>query len=225
VIKPYYQDDFCQIFHGDCREILPQLPKVDLVLTDPPYGVDFDTDYRRFTSGFNVERKAHKPVANDDRPFDPSFLLSYPGVIMFGANCFSQRLPPGSWLIWDKRFANGKAFLADGEAAWMNKGHGCYIYTETSQGCIRSEPIEHPTQKPVGLMVWCLSKFPKAQTILDPFMGSGTTLVAAKQLGRKAVGIELEEKYCEIAVKRLQQEYLPLTIGQPNPEAKEVQLL
>lgn len=224
-MKPYYQNDFATIYHGDCREILPTLPKVDLVLTDPPYGVDFDTDYRRFTAGFNVERKAHKKVANDDKPFDPAqFIALAPVVILWGANCYPNHLTTGSFLVWDKRFSNGAAFLADAEVAWMNKGHGVYIYTETSQGFIRSEPIEHPTQKPIGLMVWCLGKAAKCQTILDPFMGSGTTLVAAKQLGRKSIGIELEEKYCEIAAKRLSQEYLPL--NQPvEPKNEQPELV
>ena len=210
--KPYYQDSHCTIYHGDCREILPELDKVDLVLTDPPYGIDFDTDYTRFTTGFGVERKNHKKISGDKIPFDPLFLLGLgKTIISFGANCYSNKLPIGSWLIWDKRFENGKAFLADAEAAWMNKGYGIYIYSETSQGFIRPQKIQHPTQKPEGLMKWCIIKdCSNPQTILDPFMGSGTTLRAAKDLNRKCIGIELEEKYCEIAVERLRQEVLDL---------------
>jgi DNA modification methylase len=207
VIKPYYDDGGGRvIYHGDCREILPQISGPDAVVSDPPYGISFDTDYTRFTSGFDVERTTHKPVANDDKPFDPSPWLNYKFVILWGMNCYSNRLPLGSLLVWDKRFANGKAFLADAEVAWFNKGHGVYIYSETAQGCIRNDAIQHPTQKPVGLMKWCLNKIPKANHILDPFMGSGTTIRAAKDMGLKAIGIELEEKYCEIAAKRLEQE-------------------
>lgn len=209
-MTPYYDHAGITIYHGDCREILPQLEPVDLVLTDPPYGIDFDTDYRRFTSGFNVKRIKHKPVTGDTESFDPSPWLNFPRVILWGANCYSNKLPMGTWLIWDKRFDNGTAFLSDAEVAWMRGGHGVYIKKVTSQGCIRPEPVEHPTQKPLVLMRWCIERAKGDGTILDPFMGSGTTLVAAKELGRKAIGIEIEEKYCEIAVKRLRQEVLPL---------------
>lgn len=220
-MKPYYQDSATVLYHGDCREIVPTLGKFDLLLTDPPYGVSFDTDYRRFTSGHDVVRVNHKPVHGDDSPFDPAEWLHFKNIIIFGANCFSDKLPRGSWLVWDKRFENGKAFMSDGEAAWMNKGHGLYIYSETSQGFVRAEPTEHPTQKPEGLMRWCLTKFPKAKTVLDPFCGSGTTMVAAKSLGIKCVGIEREEKYCAITAKRLAQEYLPLCISDHSHNTTE----
>src|SRR5439155_10684648 len=104
----------------------------------------------------------------------------------------------------DKRFRNGKAFLADAEVAWMKDGHGVYIYSETSQGFVRSEPGQHPTQKPVGLMQWCIEKSRTRGTVLDPFMGSGTTLVAARNLGRRAIGIEIEEAYVRIAINRIE---------------------
>ena len=214
----YYEEPGIQIWCGDCREVLPHLPPVDLVLTDPPYGIAFDTDYTRFTSGFNVERKVHAAVIGDDKPFDPAPWLDFKTVIMWGANCYSDRLPRGSWLIWDKRHANGTAFLADAETAWMNKGYGVYIFSKTWQGCVRSEPIQHPTQKPTALMTWCIERSNTTGTILDPFMGSGTTLVAAKQLGRRAIGIEIEPKYCDIAIERLRQEQLPFTELQPEPE-------
>jgi len=208
-LTPYYSHAGITIFCGDCREILPQLGRFDLLLTDPPYGVDFDTDYRRFTTGFNVERKAHKPVHDDNKPFDPTpFLQVGRKQVIWGANCFSSALPRGSWLVWDKRFKNGEAFLADAEAAWLSSGHGIYLYSVTQQGCIRPEPIQHPTQKPVAVMEWCLERANQPGTVIDPFMGSGTSLVAAKNAGRIACGIEIEEKYCEIAAQRLSQEVL-----------------
>lgn len=196
-----------QVIHGDCLEVLKSLPSgsVDAVVTDPPYGVAFNTDYRRFTSGYGVARTKHKAVANDDKPFDPTPWLGFRRVVLFGANCFSNRLPVGSLLVWDKRFANGEAFLADGEVAWMNKGHGVYIRSCTSQGFVRPEPIEHPTQKPVQIMRWVLDKagIPENATVLDPFCGSGTTGVACVQTGRNFIGIEIDEKYCEIARRRI----------------------
>ena len=204
--KPYYSHGGITIYHGDCREIVPSLGGGYAVVSDPPYGIAFDTDYRRFTTGFDVERTNLPPVAGDADPFDPSPWLNFPEVILWGANCYSSRLPMGSWLVWDKRHKNGTAFLADAEVAWQKGGHGVYIFAVTSQGFLRPEPIEHPTQKPLSLMEWCIRR--TKRDVLDPFCGSGSTLVAAKNLGRKAIGIEIEERYCEIAAKRLAQEVL-----------------
>jgi hypothetical protein len=119
-----------------------------VVVIDPPYGVDWDTDYRRFTTGFNVERKNHRKIRNDNNPFNPAPFLRFNKVVIFGANCFGNLLPCGSWFVWDKRFDNGTAFLADGEIAWYSKGHGVYIKSVTQQGCIRQEPIftQHKSQ-------------------------------------------------------------------------------
>lgn len=210
-MRPYYQDDLITLFHGDCLKVAPRVAFGDgfAVVSDPPYGVDWNTDYRRFTSGFGTPRTNHPAVRNDTTPFAPENWLGFPAVCLWGANCYSDRLPMGSWLIWDKRHKNGTAFLADAEVAWMKGGHGVYIYAQVQQGCIREDAIEHPTQKPVGLMRWCISRAAKkGETILDPFAGVGSTLVAAKSLNRKAIGIEIEERYCEIAAQRLSQEVL-----------------
>jgi site-specific DNA-methyltransferase (adenine-specific) len=137
--------------------------------------------------------------------FDPQPWLRFRKVILWGANCYSNRLPKGRWIVWDKRFDSGKSFFAsDAEVAWMNGGHGVRIYQQKWQGCCRSDPFLHPTQKPVKLMEFCIGLSNTSGLILDPFMGSGTTLVAARNLNRKAIGIEIEEKYCEIAAKRLE---------------------
>ena len=195
------------------------LPKVDLVLTDPPYGIALNTDNSRFSGGnaASVSKKGNNigpangaAVIGDDNPFDPSFILSAADhFIVWGWNNYANKLPRGALLVWIKR--NDEAFgsfLSDGEVAWMSKGHGVYCRRDLSNNAIANWRV-HPTQKPQTLMEWCIEKFPTAKTILDPFMGSGTTLRAAKDLGRKAIGIELEEKYCEIAAKRLAQEVLP----------------
>lgn len=173
--------------------------------------MNYNTNYERFSGGMRIGNK-YPAVHGDDKPFDPSplFRLSK-NLIIWGANCFSDKLPLGSWLIWDKRFDNGEAFLADGEAAWMNKGFGIYIFSQTSQGFHFPDGIRrHPTQKPVALMRWCIEKFPKADLILDPFCGVGSTLVAAKQLGRRFIGFEIEQRYVDIANERLKQEVLAL---------------
>jgi site-specific DNA-methyltransferase (adenine-specific) len=215
-VTPYYQDNAVTIYHGDCREILPDLPEVDLVLTDPPYGIGLDTDNSRFSGGTaghiakhgnGIGRANGQRITNDEAPFDPSFLLEYgKHRIIFGWNHFADKLPRGTCLVWIKRYDEAfGSFLSDAELAWMSKGHGVYCKRDLSNNAIANERT-HPTQKPVSLMQWCLSFFPEYDTILDPFMGSGTTLRAAKDLGRKAIGIEIEEKYCEIAAKRMAQE-------------------
>jgi DNA methylase/ParB-like nuclease family protein len=189
----------------DAVERLMGGEKAAIVLSDPPYGIDFDTDYRRFTTGFAVERHAHAPIHGDAKPFDPTPWLGFADhVILWGANCYSERLPMGTWLVWDKRHANGTAFLADAEVAWMRGGHGVYIYAQTWQGCIRSEEIEHPTQKPLGLMRWCLGKSKTDGIILDPYLGSGTTLIAAEVESRVCCGAEIEPKYVDVIVQRWQ---------------------
>lgn len=201
--------DNVTIIHGDCLACIPI--EADAVVSDPPYGIDWDTDYRRFTKGRDVARKNHTPIANDAKPFDPMPWLGFKTVVLFGATCYASRLPVGSWLVWDKRFANGKAFLADGEAAWMNRGHGLYIYSETAQGFVRKEPIEHPTQKLVGVMQWCMdkAKVPEEALVLDPYMGSGTTGIACIRTGRKFIGIEIDAGHFATARARLENELRP----------------
>lgn len=210
----YYSEGGIKIYHGDCREILPILGKFDLLLTDPPYGMDWDatTKVRGNRNGKPEARTGTKTrvswekIAGDAEPFDPNFLLGHENIIMWGFNHFPQHLAKGTALIWIKRYDDGfQSFLSDAEIAWMNKGHGVYCRRDVSMLGITSERM-HPAQKPVSIMKWCLSFYPQAKTVLDPFCGSGTTLVAAKDMGLSAVGIEQEEKYCEIAAKRLSQE-------------------
>ena len=215
--KPYYQDDWCTIYHGDCREILPQLEPVDLVLTDPPYGIDWNTDYTRFTNGMRSgQRKKYDKIQNDNNPDIQDVVFGDWELICWGAHLFPWKIKNiGSWLVWDKRFDNGTAMLADAELAYWNHGHGTYIFKHTWQGMIKDKSSipsvrMHPNEKPVPLLKWCINLVKSKGVVVDPFMGSGTTLRAAKDLGRKAIGIEIEEKYCEVAVERLRQEVLAL---------------
>ena len=209
--KPYYQHAGITIYCADCRDVLPHLPKVDLCLTDPPYGIGFvhGDGGGKLASSTRFNRIA---VVGDDRPFDPSMFLGYTeNAVLWGANHFANRLPNSpAWLIWDKREGMGQNDQADCEMAWTSLKSPARLIRHYWNGMLKASeariPRVHPTQKPVAVMGWCLSFFPEAQTILDPFMGSGTTLVAAKNLGRRAIGIEIEERYCEIAAKRLSQE-------------------
>jgi len=210
---PFYQDASCTIYNADCREILPLLPRFDLLLTDPPYGIEWNTNYSRFTNSMTAApRKDHPEIENDKTSELMEYALSIDGdKIVWGAHLSPWLINNrGSWLVWDKRFENGSAMVADAELAFWSKGAGVYIHKHTWQGMIGDKsgtPRKrlHPNEKPVGLMRWCLQLMPSSKTVLDVCMGSGTTLVAAKLEGRKAVGIEINRKYCEAAASRLRQ--------------------
>lgn len=206
-MKPYYADEYVTIYHGDCREIAPTLVGELALISDPPYGMKYDTNGARFTRG----GRSLPAVRGDDMPFDPSPWIEYRWCVLWGFNHFPTRLTSGGALVWVKRTESAfGAFLSDAEIAWTNNGCGVYAFRNTAHAisCER----QHPSQKPVNLMVWSIERSgsPPDSVILDPFMGSGTTLIAAKQLNRRAIGIEIEEKYCELAVKRLAQEVLSL---------------
>jgi site-specific DNA-methyltransferase (adenine-specific)/modification methylase len=220
--KPYYEDDFATIYCGDCREILPLLPKADLILTDPPYGVSYrPLPPRRKSRWLVAPIYGRELTVGDEDQFDPGFLLNAASaLVLWGANHYADRLPArASWLVWDKNGGlarlYGQSTFADCELAWCSDGRSARIFPYLWNGFLRAgaegrKPRLHPTQKPVALMSWCLERFPTAALILDPFMGSGTTLVAAKRRQRKCVGIEILPKYCEIARRRLAQEVLQL---------------
>jgi len=212
MVKPYYQDEWVTIYHGDCREILPQLPKVDLVLTDPPYGINLQTDYKSRKRG--LSQIDYLPVYGDDKPFDPSHLLALDiDIVIFGAIYFADKLPVSNgWLIWDKRDLFPPNDQADCELAWTNCVKGARLFRHRWSGYNRDSEREehyHPTQKPVSLMRWCILQVDRwagdKEMICDPYMGGGSVIRAAKDLNRKCIGVEIEEKYCEIAANRCRQ--------------------
>jgi DNA modification methylase len=178
--------------------------KADMVFTDPPYGIDWNTDYTRFTGGLIPSDKYNK-IQNDEKVFDPLFLLAtHENCFFFGANCFSDKLPKGNWIVWDKRFENGKAFLADAEVAWYNGSGAVYIIAETHQGFVSSDIKKfHPTQKPIKLLEKIFEKINAPNLLLDPYLGSGSTMVAAHQLKRRCFGMELDPKYCQVIIDRM----------------------
>jgi DNA modification methylase len=223
-MQPYYEDaaSGIVIYHGDCRDVLPTLGAVDLALTDPPYGIDLDTANHRRKRTALANANDYPPIYGDDEPFDPSHLLGYPRLILFGANHFASRLPESpSWLVWSKTagLQSKRAFgfndNADAELIWTNLGGPVRILGHQWIGLMKAsengERRVHPTQKPVALIRWLVEHFSNpGDIILDPYMGGGSTLKACLESGRRAIGIELEERYCEIAAKRLQQAVLPL---------------
>lgn len=227
--KPYYQDGACTIYHGDCREILPQLEPVDLVLTDPPY------DQSNSGGGIVANRPTFQKIGAELSKFEPlefwemlrKASKTTHGYIFTSKNClarfiqlFQERGLSWDLLIYGKNNPapmKNNRYLSSFECLLFFRGKGCFwnngaAYEAFNKlkitNCISSQ-FGHPTEKDVKVIEQLIevSAAPN-HSILDPFMGSGTTLVAAKNLGRKAIGIEIEEKYCEIAVNRLRQEVL-----------------
>ena len=209
-MKPYYDHKGITIYHGDCFEIMLELEPVDLVIVDPPYGIN-EAAGKNKSRGKLCKPKDYGNKNWDKKPIDFELLWKLLSLgkyaCCFGGNYYP--MPPSScWLVWDK--INYGTDFADCELAWTNYKKAVRLIRHQWNGMLRKgkEPRYHPTQKPLALIKWAIKLSPKYNTILDPMMGSGTTLRTAKDLGLKAIGIEKEEKYCAIAARRLQQEVL-----------------
>lgn len=201
------------LYLGDSREIIGGL-KYDAICTDPPYGLA-----ERLQGGTWGKKFAGADYDWDASAPDAFFLRSDVPAIVWGGNYMA--LPPSRcWLIWHKRDA--VRTMADCELAWTTFDANARVFDWTI-AATNAERVGHPTQKPVALMEWCLGFLPNAQTILDPFMGSGTTLVACAKLGRKGIGIELDKDYFEVACRRVEQAYRQpdLFIAPPVPQPKQ----
>ena len=198
----------CRLIQGDCMNIMPLLGKVDAVLTDPPYGIGIAA---------NPVRQKHRKKKWDDFSATDDHISSMLRIsieqIIWGGNYFA--LPPSrGFLVWDKKQPENFS-LAMCEQAWWSRDTNAKVFSRSVLGYEKS----HPTQKPVALMQWCLGFLPDAETILDPFMGSGTTLVACAKLGRKGIGIELDPDYFDIACKRVEEAYRQPDLFVAPPEA------
>lgn len=205
-MKPYYDDGQCVIYHGDCLKIVPRV-SCDAIVTDPPYGLG-----KRMSGGSWGTADKYADMWQWDVAPSVDFLITLSSCgpsIIWGGHYFA--LPPSRcWLVWDKR--NAVHTVADCEMAWTNLDRPTKRFSHP----VGRHDLGHPTQKPLPLMRWCLGFIPSG-LILDPFMGSGTTLRAAKDLGRRAIGIEIEERYCEIAAKRLAQRVFEWQETRPDP--------
>ncbi len=217
MIEPYYQDEYCTIYNADCRDVLPQLEPVDLVLTDPPYGVMLGDKPNARNKG--------KYESFDDLPENvvplvlkmlelaqriTARIVMTPGVKnMFAypkpTHCGSIYYPSGAGCnVWG--FSCWQPIFYYGKDPYAGSGSRPDSFSSTEA----AQKNGHPCPKPIGQWKKLLERVSlKGETVLDPFMGSGTTLVAAKSLGLKAIGVEVEEKYCQIAVERLRQSTLP----------------
>ena len=211
--KPYYQDEAVTIYCGDCREILPQLPKVDLVLTDPPYGIDYQSAWR-----IDWQRK-EKIVGDSEFPYW-IFDIAQPLNAMFVFCRWDILLTPPvpkSLIVWDKcRHSMGDLAHEYGRqweaiAFYPFNGHRFLQRPKDiiRVPCIQPNELVHPNEKPVSLMAHLIVNN-EGEVVIDPFFGSGSTGMACKKLGRKCIGIEIEEKYCEIAANRCRQMVMEL---------------
>jgi len=209
-MKPYYQDEWVTIYHGDCRDILPELPKVDLVLTDPPYGVGIDyasyDDALKDTTAMVIDFIKMAVTKSD--------------IVMFTAGKWDtelslyQKFPPRWRLCWYKGsqstasavgFNDWEAVLVYGDKVHRNAHDYFYALPE------RMGAYGHPCPKPLKFYTTLISRFTKVgETVLDPFLGSGTACRSSLNINRKCIGIEIEEKYCEIAAQRCSQSVMDL---------------
>lgn len=204
-------DDVARLMGGE---------KAAVVATDPPYGINLPTDYKSRKRGHpeiegrsrlntKAKTKNYEPVLGDDKPYNPQPILDLDlPTILWGGNWFSSRLPDsGGWLVWDKERPDDLD-QATCELAWTNCVKGVRRIKHLWNGMIRkgSDILEHPTQKPVDVIAWSLSfRWIPSGPVYDPFLGSGTTIIAAEQTGRKCYAMELSPAYCDVAVKRWEQ--------------------
>lgn len=227
------------LYLGDCMDILPTLGKVDAVVTDPPYGIAYaHSGYHdgRIGNTKAANLRGCPPVRGDNKPFDPAPLIAFSdNVLMFGADHFFSRLPDsGRWLAFDK--LNGMTpwdSFSDVEFAWHSQDKAARIFSMKWKGlaCDKTEESglrQHTTQKPIRLMRWCIDQcgLQAGDVVIDPYMGSGTTGIAAAQMGLSFIGIELEPKYFDIACRRIERAYAQGRLFEPEQRKPEqVELL
>ena len=214
-----------KIICGDCLEVMRDMPdnSVDLVLTDPPYGIGNNITYRKNQCSKRARSKDYGAYKwNNEIPSKQIFseiLRTGEDQVIWGGNYFLDygllKATP-AWLVWDKK--NDTSSFAKCELAWTSYAHAIKIYRYLWNGMLQEnmgskEVRYHPTQKPLELMEWCIENYSKPNDLIfDPFCGSGTTCVAAKRLGRRYIGIDISEEYCDIARKRLEAEEKGITV-------------
>jgi site-specific DNA-methyltransferase (adenine-specific)/modification methylase len=188
-----------ELWHGDCREVLPLLAGIGAIVTDPPYGVSY-------SAGGSRHQKVQGGIVGDEQPPDLRWMAGHKAII-WGGNNFCDQLPRSTgWLVWDKTHAD-TCHHSQAELAWTNVTSTIRHYREAYHGFMRQrDGWFHPTQKAPGLMRWCLGFMPPDDVVFDPYMGSGTTGVAAMQLGRRFVGCEIDRRFFDIACERIEKE-------------------
>lgn len=220
------------LYLGDAHAIAPEIARGNMaaVITDPPYGQahKVNTFYAGGTRNRAIVQRGgskcllrpnvYEPIHGDDAPFDPTPWLGYaPIVVMWGAHKFADRLPAGGWLVWDKVPTGKRRDQGDGEAAWINRDQPMRIFRLLWDGlCVGAgarhevtagQQRVHPAQKPEALMMWTIEESRADGLIFDPYMGAGSTGVAAARKGLPFIGIEIDEKYFQIACERIDNAY------------------
>lgn len=210
-MKPYYQDNLVTLYNADCKIVIEELGRFECLVTDPPYGIN-EAAGKNKSRGRLATATDYGNSNWDCKPIDQKLLDALISksnkAAIFGGNYYN--LPASScWLIWDKD--NGNTDFADCEMVWTNLKKAVRLKKYRWQGMLqqyageRKEVRFHPTQKPLAVMKWVLDQVKAGESVLDPFAGSGTTLIAARDYGISSVGIEREEKYCEVIANRLEQ--------------------
>jgi site-specific DNA-methyltransferase (adenine-specific)/modification methylase len=217
------------LFYGDWRDLRDQLPQVDAVVTDPPYGQDYKVNtfhkggtrttsvIQRNGTTMLVNPNLHSEIDGDDEPFDPAPVIALaPAVLMWGSHKFGDRLPLGRTLVWDKVPTGKVRDQGDGETAWTNVNpegplrifrllwDGLCVGKGARHEVTAGQKRHHPMQKPEVLMRWCIQQVGTPASILDPYMGSGSTGVAALQMGLTFTGVESKMHYFDIACRRIE---------------------
>lgn len=200
----------CDLYLGDCRLLMHTLGEFDVAVVDPPYGIEHDGT-RSPKNSISSTGRRHRKVAieGDANPFDPSPLFSIAKrVCLTGAQHYAHLLRGGTYHVWNKRGPYEPLCQADGDLIWISgKKEALRIVDLVWRGICRTtennQPFLHPTQKPVALMEWCIEKMGVTGSVIDPYMGSGTTGVAAVKLGRRFVGIEVDPSYFDTACRRI----------------------
>lgn len=217
MIEPRYQSEQVTLYCADCLEVLSQSNLIDVIIADPPYGIGEAKHDNASRSCLAISKDYGIHNWDNERWSERyifEMLSASKNQIIFGGNYYADLLPPSpGWIVWDKH--NGKNDFADCELAWTSYNRAIRQIDWTWHGMIRQENEEryHPTQKPLGVMKWIIGNYTNSNDlILDPCMGSGTTGVAAIQLGRRFVGIEIDEKYYQIAERRIREAEMQLRL-------------
>ena len=208
----------CELWHGDCREVLPLLPRDAAIVSDPPYGIGYKHSGGggKNHAGLNGGRpkscafhEEHHRVIGDDSAFDPKPWLQWQLVLLWGANHYADKLPARkSWLVWDKHLQETGLSFAECEFAWTTAPVNAKVFRHLWQGALKAGAENatsrvHPTQKPERLMAWCIKQIGLPAVVCDPYMGAGSTGVAAVHLGLRFVGVEIHRPYFDIACERI----------------------
>ncbi len=237
--------DDVTLYLGDARKIVPSLQNIGRVICDPPYGQSYKVNtyaagglrsksvVQRNGKTLQVNPNHHAEIDGDDEPFDPSYLLNVaPDILIWGAHRFHDRLPAGSWMVWDKVPTGKLRDQGDGEAAWVNSDcpmrifrllwDGLSVGTGARHEVTAGQKRLHPMQKPVALMAWCIEQLGGDGAVLDPYMGSGSTGVACIRRSIPFIGVESVPTYFDIACRRIADELRRPRL-QLEPVAKQVQ--